>query len=326
MDQPQSIRNKQEESQFFIVEIHFQLLKEIVMVKSLTNKVRLCEERTMGFIKKIFAGKSKTDWDEVRRSLESKIAGAKRSAIRLLKSEESKSSKFGGLPFVEGRSFKWPESSGKPMAFIAQLDLAEIAQVHKYDWLGKKGVVLFFYDVIEMPWGFDPKDRGSWQVIFQASPDTYHDFPDEFDDESKIKEQYITPKLVEILPNYDDPIIEKLELTDEETDLYIDLDEVDEEPMHQIGGFPSPVQGNHMELESQLASNGIYVGTPEGNTSEETKQLESGAKDWKLLFQFDSDNDLDIMWGDCGMIYFWVQQQKSKLDQFDNCWLILQCC
>jgi uncharacterized protein YwqG len=80
-----------------------------------------------------------------------------------------------------------------------------------------------------------------------------------------------------------------------------------------------------MELESQLASNGVYVGTPEGYASEEAKQLESGANDWKLLFQFDSDGDLDIMWGDCGMIYFWVQQQKSTINQFDNCWLILQC-
>ena len=81
-----------------------------------------------------------------------------------------------------------------------------------------------------------------------------------------------------------------------------------------------------MELESQLASNGIYVGDSKGYESEQAKKLEAEAKDWKLLFQFDSDEELDIMWGDCGMIYFWVQEQKARKNEFDNTWLILQCC
>jgi uncharacterized protein YwqG len=279
----------------------------------------------MEFLKKIFGAKPKIDLEEVKTSLESKIAGVKRPAIRVLKSEEITRSKFGGQPYAEAGSFKWPESGGKPMAFLAQLDLAEIAKVYKYDWLSDKGIVLFFYDVLEMPWGFDPKDRGKWSVIFQANPDTCIEYPEGLSQELKLKEQYIKPKLIEIFPDYDDPSIEALNLSDQEADLYIDIEEEEDEPRHQIGGFPSPVQGNNMELESQLASNGVYVGTSEGYASKEAKQLESGADDWKLLFQFDSDDDLDIMWGDCGMIYFWVQQQKSKTNQFDNCWLILQC-
>jgi len=279
----------------------------------------------MEFIKKIFGTKPKTDWEAVRKTLESKIVGARRPAVRLVKSTEDTRSKLGGLPLVDSRNFEWPESDGKPMAFLAQIDLAEVAQVYKYEWLNDQGVVLFFYDVDEMPWGFDPKDRGKWRVIFQTSPDTYFKFPSELDNALKIREQHIRPKLVQILPDFDDPSIEKLDLSDEEIDVYIELDDSDEAPMHQIGGFPSPVQGNYMALESQLASNGIYVGSPKGYASKEAKQLESGATDWKLLFQFDSDDDLGIMWGDCGMIYFWVQQQKSKLNQFDNCWLILQC-
>ena len=282
-------------------------------------------EQSMEFIKKIFGIKPKIDWEEARRTLGPKIAGARRPAVRLEKSTEDTRSKFGGLPFVESGDFQWPESGGKPMAFLAQIDLAEVAQVYQYEWLNDQGIVLFFYDVEEMPWGFDPNDRGKWRVIYQASPDTYFEFPGELDNESKFKEQHVRPKLVNILPSYDDPNIEKLGLSDEEIELYIELDESDEEPRHQIGGFPSPIQGNHMELESQLASNGIYVGTPEGYASKEAKQLESGSTDWKLLFQFDSDDDLDVMWGDCGMIYFWVQQQKSIVNQFDHCWLILQC-
>jgi uncharacterized protein YwqG len=115
----------------------------------------------MEFLKKIFGAKPKINWKEAKKSLEPKIAGVKRPAIKLLKSEEITRSKFGGQPYVEAGNFKWPESGGKPMAFLAQLDLAEIAKVYKYDWLSDKGILLFFYDVLEMPWGFDPKDRGN---------------------------------------------------------------------------------------------------------------------------------------------------------------------
>ena len=279
----------------------------------------------MGILKKLFRRREKNDWEEVKESLDRKIADVKRPAVRLQKTSEFRVSKFGGTPVVQTDKFHWPRNNGKPMAFLAQLDLAEISQVHRYDWLSKEGVILFFYDVHEMPWGFDPKDRGKWCVLYLSNPDGNAHFPEDMDDEFKIPESFIKPELVEIFPHYDDPSIEILGLTDEESDLYCDLDDRGDEPSHQVGGFPLPVQGNYMELESQLASNGVYVGTPEGYESREAKGLRSGAKDWKLLFQFDSDDALEVMWGDCGTIYFWVQQQKAKRNEFDNSWLVLQC-
>lgn len=281
----------------------------------------------MKFIKKFFGIGPKIDWDDVKQSLEPKISGLRKPTVQLKKSNIESKSKFGGKPLVDLNNFNWPESKGKPMAFLAQIDLSEISGQVKYDWLNDKGLVLFFYDVIEMPWGFDPKDRGMWKVIYQEHPDTLVDFPGSLDEIAKIKESFIAAKRVEVLPNYDDPSVEILELTDEEGDLYCDLNDTDSdgEPIHRVGGFPSPVQGNHMELESQLASNGIYVGDSKGYESKKAKAIEDGAKDWKLLLQLDSDDDLDLMWGDCGMLYFWVQQEKSKKNQFENCWLILQC-
>ncbi len=280
----------------------------------------------MEFLKNLFGSKPKVDWDEVKKSLDPKIANLKRPAVRLVKTTQTKRSKFGGLPFANMSSFEWPGSNGKPIAFLAQLDLAEISRVHKYDWLGSEGLLLFFYDVAEMPWGFDPKDRGKWSVIYQSNPDSFINYPEDLDNEFRIEESYIQSKLIEVLPNYDDPSVENLGLTDAEIDAYIDMNEGDDEPSHQVGGFPSPIQGNYMDLDSQLASNGVYIGNPEGYECDEAKKLEAGAKDWKLLLQFDSDDDLDVMWGDCGMIYFWVQEQKAMKNQFDNSWLILQCC
>lgn len=280
----------------------------------------------MNFLKKLFAPKQKSD--EIKRALEAKLVDLRKPAVRLLKTAELRNSKFGGRPLVDSKSFNWPESNGKPMAFLAQIDLSEIAEQFKYDWLNDQGLLLFFYDVFEMPWGFDPKDRGKWRVIYQAFPDTLAEFPPALDGEARIKEAYIDAKRTEVLPDYDDPSVAKLNLSRKQADLYCELTEAEslQQPLHQVGGFPAPVQGNYMALEAQLASNGIYVGTPKGYKCAEAKALEEGAEDWRLLFQFDSDDGLDVMWGDCGRLYFWVRQDQSKLNHFDNCWLVLQCC
>lgn len=279
----------------------------------------------MKIFEKLFGVKKKIDKEKVAESLKTTIEGLQCPAVRLKKTSAIKKSKFGGKPFVDTDNFEWPFSNGKPMVFLAQIDLSEIASVHHYDWLTDQGSILFFYDVIEMPWGFDPKDRGGWSVLYQSKQDGYVEHPLDIDDKYRIKEIFIEPLLVHVLPSYDDPSVELLALSDDESDVYFSLKNSNTKPLHQIGGFPSPIQNNNMELESQLASNGIYIGGSESYESEEAKAFKSGSQDWKLLFQFDSDADLDIMWGDCGMLYFWVQEQKSKVNQFDNSWLILQC-
>lgn len=282
----------------------------------------------MKFFKKLFGKKEETesiDLKEIQQQLAERTRHLKKPAIRLEKTQRVRKSKFGGKP-VAGSGFEWPMSNGKPMAFLAQIDLSEMSSAYSCDWLSKEGLLLFFYDLNEMAWGFDPKDRGKWCVLYQPHADTVMDYPESLEDGYKITESYISAKRVEVLPHYEDPSIEALELSDVEVDTYIDFKaEEDEYPHHQIGGLPTPIQGNYMDLEAQLASNGVYVGGPDGYESDEAKRLEGGAKDWRLLFQFDSDDELDIMWGDCGMIYFWIQEDKAKRNQFDNTWLILQC-
>jgi uncharacterized protein YwqG len=81
-----------------------------------------------------------------------------------------------------------------------------------------------------------------------------------------------------------------------------------------------------MELECQLASNGIYCGGASCNQVEEAKALAAGASNWRLLLQIDTDEDgPGWMWGDVGRIYFWVKQQDVRSLRFDDAWLVLQC-
>lgn len=229
---------------------------------------------------------------------------------------------------MAAKHFIWPQSNGRPMAFLAQIDLAEIAQEMHYEWLNDKGLLLFFYDILEMPWGFDPKDRGKWQVLFQENPDAFAELPEGLDEIAKIKEAFISGKRMDILPDCDDPVVEGLQLTAQEIDLYCDLnsDEANAQPLHQVGGFPSPVQGGDMALQCQLAANGIDIGDSRGCQSDQARALQKGSQAWRLLLQFDSDDDLDVIWGDAGMLYFWVEKDQAKNNRFENCWLILQCC
>ena len=80
-----------------------------------------------------------------------------------------------------------------------------------------------------------------------------------------------------------------------------------------------------MEDECQLASHGIYVGDAEGHKDPRAPSLKAGAKDWKLLLQLDTDDDIGWMWGDVGTLYFWVREQDAQAGDFSRVWMVFQC-
>jgi uncharacterized protein YwqG len=80
-----------------------------------------------------------------------------------------------------------------------------------------------------------------------------------------------------------------------------------------------------MDLECQLVSNGIDCGDPSNYESPEVKELDKGRSDWILLLQIDTDDDVKMMWGDGGMLYFWIKKDDLKESRFENSWMILQC-
>ncbi len=48
---------------------------------------------------------------------------------------------------------------------------------------------------------------------------------------------------------------------------------------------------------------------------------------WQLLLQLDTvrKDDFELMFGDCGRIYFYIRKDDLKARRFENVWLILQC-
>jgi hypothetical protein len=68
-----------------------------------------------------------------------------------------------------------------------------------------------------------------------------------------------------------------------------------EGPRHQIGGYASPVQG---PVEHEVAQFRL------GGVPWDDERLAAEASRWELLLQVDSDDDLAMMWGDVGMLYW----------------------
>ena len=252
-----------------------------------------------------------------------------RPALQLLETKRETLTYFGGSPAAT-TNFSWPRKSGQPLNFIGQIDLSELNLTKAAPWLPSTGRLLFFYDFDEYPWGFDPKDRGSWAVIHDSGTGSIQSiqFPDDLKRENQPSEiKYLSGRSYTSIPSLERITLEEAGISEEEEEDYYELteDSFDNNPLHQIGGFPRPIQGDGMELECQLVSGGVDCGNPTGYQSKQADELKKEPNDWQLLLQFDTDNDLDLIWGDEGTLYFWIRERDARAEDFSNAWLVLQC-
>jgi uncharacterized protein YwqG len=94
---------------------------------------------------------------------------------------------------------------------------------------------------------------------------------------------------------------------------------------HQLLGHSHLVQGEIFE-ECQLMSDGLFCGNESGYRDPRAKEFRDGAKDWTLLFQIDSDDNADVLCGDCGMAYFAIRKADLAASDFSRVWAMFQCC
>ncbi len=235
--------------------------------------------------------------------------------------------KFGGRPDVPP-AFDWPHWNAQPLAFLGQLDLASLSARTCCASLPETGVLSFFYDSQQSTWGFDPEDVGSWRIYY------FHDttmqrqaMPATVPHEARYHPCTLAFEEVLSFPSWESLFIQDLQLSDDERDRYIDFENANEVyagTAHQILGHPNEIQCE-MQLECQLASHGVYCGAHEVYEDPRTAHLERGARQWTLLLQCDSDDNVGWMWGGLGRLYFWIRQADLRERRFDKVWMILQC-
>jgi uncharacterized protein YwqG len=255
--------------------------------------------------------------------------------------------KLGGLPDLPvgaawpmRPAYSYPQGRGvdlqdptwmpKPLSFLAQINLADVAKQGCDLPLPDAGLLLLFYDADTQPWGFDPHDSVGTQVLFVSEGTSI--------DRSLSSPLGPSPvRLVECLASEGLPSRDcatdrmagqpgySLEAFDDALDKLSDEDrEAISYGGHVFGGWPHPIQ-NPMELECELATNGINAGGPEGYADPRVPKLRQSAGDWRLLLQLDSDTDLSWMWGDVGRLYVWCRESDISARRFERCWTILQC-
>ena len=262
------------------------------------------------------------------KKLENMVSQFLFDAVHLITTENDVFTKIGGQPLA-GQNFEWPKWQSKSLAFIMQIKLSEITLAPRIKHFPQEGFLYVFYDKEQSTWGFDPKDKGSWKIIYEPEHTNLRivPFPKDLEDDFRYKEKKLEPKLIKTYPSWGDERIEELQLTDEQLDWYNEfrISTYHYEPGHQISGIAHEVQNPDMDLECQLVSNGLYCGDTTGYNDPKAELLKENRKDWILLLQIDSDDDAGIMWGDMGMLYFWIKKDDLEKLIFDDVWMIMQC-
>jgi uncharacterized protein YwqG len=213
----------------------------------------------------------------------------------------------------------------KSLSFIAQINLSEISQFDSENLLPKNGILYFFYSDEQDAWGFDIKDQNKFKILyFDGDLTTLKriDFPEDLQN-SRFKPCSITAKQEISLPSYGYDLYNDFNFTDDEADNFYEK-VYEDGNLNKLLGYSDNIQ-NEMELECELVTNGLYCGDPSGYDDPRAKELEPNAKNWRLLLQIDSNDENEMMWGDCGRLYFWIRKEDLVNKQFDKSWFSLQC-
>jgi len=216
-------------------------------------------------------------------------------------------SKFGGAPDVP-TGFEWPMWNEKPLGFLAQINLEEVAPLDVENQLPESGLLSFFYDFEDWPYG-EREDEGSWKVLHVESALERAIISEDFGKVAPIKTASIAFDVLPDVPKHPYYINgEQLEdwPQEEKYSWWAFVKMLPPLSLHLMLGYPTPVQDD-ARLE---AANTTGRGT---------------LNDWHLLLQVDTDDEIDFMWGDAGAMFYLVHRDELEKHDFTQTWLIAQC-
>lgn len=209
-----------------------------------------------------------------------------------------------------------------PLAFVAQLDLAEVAAAGRLDVdLPSTGVLSLFYDVMDVPWGYDPAEADGFQILYAEGPLERRDLPALLQD--PVAASTMSPQRCSLSPGMSPIPVASLEwqtlgISDEDADLL----EFDEPDSHQVGGWPTVIQ-NEMRTQCALVHAGHSCGDATAYRDPTLADIRATAAEWVMLWQIASTDD--IMWGDSGFLYVWIRRDDLAARRFEAAHVVLQC-
>ena len=209
-------------------------------------------------------------------------------------------SRLGGRPKVS-EGFAWPVAQGRPLSLLGVLNLPMMTEVDPDGALRGRGYLNLFYDVErpELPEGACPDDAFR---LFHADANVFEER-----DTPSGAQQFATatfePLLQVSVPHPLEPEVAHLaeRYGSKLRRAHDELIEAAGVPRHRLFGWPD------------LVADPMRAALP---------KLRAGS--WRLLAQFDSDDELGWSWGNMGRLYFWIPDRDLPKRRFDRCRVILQ--
>lgn len=239
-------------------------------------------------------------------------------------------SKLGGNPNLPGR-FEWPMNGNRPLDFLLQLNLEDLRSMEMARLLPRTGVLSFFYDLETQPWGLEISDRAAFRVVHFPETTTFIERPparEGFGLDERSLDFFPRISVPHLRSRAGDLLELRSQMLDWELDRYAQFASDYErrqgpftDTNHHFLGHPETIQ-NDMQLQAQLVTHEFGDGSDRGDPKR--AELETGAAEWVLLLQLDSDSSANLQWGDGGMLYFWIPRQDLRDRRFENVWVVLQ--
>lgn len=246
-------------------------------------------------------------------------------------SEELGKTKLGGCPDLPKKT-NWPKSNydNTFLSFLGQVNMKDVKLFDELNFLPNEGILYFFFNL-------DSGDDG--KVLFSKEVNIIERVasPEEFKEEKKSflkrlftgksKKRILLESGVEIYKEYNFPSWDSFPLELIQKKLETDI--------KPISAFKEGIFDHcYDEGENESTSNHHLCGNYNGIQNEFHEldfihdelddfnnlsiiQIKKALK-WKLLFQFDSDENLEFNFGDCGRIYFFIHEDDLKNENFNN--------
>jgi hypothetical protein len=200
--------------------------------------------------------------------------------------------------------------------FLVQLDLAELPEKNRSPWLPVEGRLYAFVN----PEALDLPD--TVKVIYSTAPvEPREDLPED----GPIRR--IRLKRFKSAPSMDwlGPEAWRLfKAGDSDADLQAEAAGATEPSFggisHRFAGFPEEIQPDWMAIIAERLSRGLGYVFKEPVPEDILK----ASKDWRLLFQFDSDEELGWRWSDAGRLYVLVRREDALRSDFSKTVTVFQ--
>lgn len=237
---------------------------------------------------------------------------------------DSGATKLGGCPDLP-IDMAWPRFQGAPLAFVAQLAVQDFTPMDCEHVLPSTGILSFFFEATWAIEGTGP--WWGWDVIHIPAnqPLARRSYPSDLDDYARHGAATVLATQELTFAPWESSDVLELGLTTEEQIAYSNAllarDRVEAWPDDDVRwlrfrllGQPDAIQGD-MQLECEYRAYGLSPS--DSNYGEGLREkLQGRARRWRLLFQADSYDAINMDWFGFGRLYYWITDDDLAARRF----------